>query len=67
MKGIIIGILKDHPQGLYYSLRSFYLERRDIARSKTPRAAASNDEAPSSSRLAEEFMSNLRKAHPILW
>jgi len=68
MKAILVGILKDHPQALYYSLRSFYLERRDIERSKGQKAASPNDnDTPSSSRLAEEFMSNLRKAHPILW
>ena len=69
MKAILVGILKDHPQALYYSLRSFYLERRDIERSVGHKAAPSNseDDALTSSRLAEEFMSNLRKAHPVLW
>lgn len=68
MKAVIIGILRDHPQALYYSLRSFYLERRDIERSKGQKASSSNDDdTQSSSRLAEEFMSNLRKAHPVLW
>lgn len=68
MKAVLVGILKDHPQALYYSLRSFYLERRDIDRSKVQKATSVNDnDAPSSSRLAEEFMSNLRKSHPILW
>lgn len=64
MKAILVGILKDHPQALYYSLRSFYLERRDIER---PKGQKVDDDTPSSSRLAEEFMSNLRKVHPVLW
>lgn len=63
-KATLIGILQDHPQALYYSLRSFYLERRDIERSKNQTA---DDNTSSSARLAEEFMSNLRKAHPVLW
>lgn len=68
MKSILVGILKDHPQALYYSLRSFYLERRDIERSSGHKTETSNDEdSLTSSRLAEEFMSNLRKAHPVLW
>lgn len=68
MKSILVGILKDHPQALYYSLRSFYLERRDIERSSGHKTEPSNDEdLLTSSRLAEEFMSNLRKTHPVLW
>jgi len=69
MKAALIGILKDHPQALYYSLRSFYLDRRDIeSRSKGQKATSSNeDDTQSSSRFAEEMMSNLRKTHPVLW
>jgi transformation/transcription domain-associated protein len=68
MKAILVGILKEHPQALYYSLRSFYLERRDIERSTGQKMSPSTDEdVLTSSRLAEEFMSNLRKAHPVLW
>ncbi len=68
MKAILVRISKDHPQALYYSLRSFYLERRDIERSAGQKMSPSIDEdVLTSSRLAEEFMSNLRKAHPVLW
>lgn len=68
MKAILVGILKDHPQALYYALRSFYLERRDVERSMGQKAVPSNDDdALISSRLAEEFMSSLRKVHPVLW
>lgn len=68
MKAILIGILKDHPQAVYYSLRSCYLERRDLGRSACQIAASPNDDdVLASSRLAEEFMSNLRKVHPVLW
>jgi transformation/transcription domain-associated protein len=68
VKAILVGIMKDHPQAIYYSLRSFYLERRDIERSTAPKATPPNDDDTlTSSRLAEELMSNLRKVHPVLW
>lgn len=68
MKAILIGVLKDHPQAVYYFLRSYYLERRDVGRSACQIAASSNyDDVLISSRMAEEFMSNLRKVHPVLW
>ncbi|KAL9186273.1 hypothetical protein ACHAXT_005511 [Thalassiosira profunda] len=66
MKAPFVGLLKDHPQALYYALRAFYLERRDIERSKTQKSP-NNEDSPSSSRFAEEFMSTLRKTHPVLW
>lgn len=68
MKAILIGILKEHPQAVYYSLRSYYLERRDLGRSACQIAASPNDDdVLTSFRLAEEFISNLRKVHPVLW
>ena len=68
LKATLGSVLKDHPQALYYSLRSFYLERRDIERTKGQQTESSkSNDTSSSSRLAEEFMSSLRKAHPVLW
>ena len=73
MKAVIIGITKDHPQALYYALRSFYLERRDVERLKGQKVTESttdgekDDDKSSSSRLAEEFFAKIRKAHPVLW
>lgn len=65
MKAVIIGITKDHPQALYYALRSFYLERRDVERPKGQKVTESDgdkdDDKSSSSRLAEEFFAKIRK------
>lgn len=63
MKAIIVGISKDHPQAMYYALRSFYLDRQD----EDKKSSNDDDTSLSSSRLSEEFMSVLRKTHPLLW
>lgn len=70
VKPILIGILKDHPQALYYSLRSFFLERRDVEKIMPDQKSdgANKDENDQSSlKLAEIIMSSLRKTHPVLW
>lgn len=71
VKPILIGILKDHPQALYYSLRSFFLERRDVEKNMPEQKSdgANKDESDhlSSLKLAEIIMSSLRKIHPVLW
>ena len=71
VKPILINILKDHPQALYYSLRSFFLERRDVEKSvpdhKSDAAEKDEGEIQSSLKLAEIIMSSLRKVHPVLW
>jgi transformation/transcription domain-associated protein len=71
VKPILVGILKDHPQALYYSLRSFFLERRDVEKSmpdqKSDGATKDEGESQSSLKLAEIIMSSLRKTHPVLW
>ena len=67
-KVALAGVVRDHPQALYYSLRSFFVERREIERSMAQSdAPLDDDDAPSSARISEELMSNLRKAHPVLW
>jgi transformation/transcription domain-associated protein len=71
VKPILIGILKDHPQALYYSLRSFFLERRDVEKSGSGQNSddtGKNENDPHSSlKFAEIIMSSLRKTHPVLW
>jgi transformation/transcription domain-associated protein len=52
-------------QALYYSLRAFFLERRDIERSKDHDATSKNEE--DAQKHAEVLMSTLRKTHPVLW
>ena len=62
-KEILLGILSSYPQAVYFSLRSFYLERRDQDRSRTSGSKSGTSGVPQ----AEELMSSLRKSHPTLW
>eukprot|EP00521_Asterionellopsis_glacialis_P009632 CAMPEP_0195288008 /NCGR_PEP_ID=MMETSP0707-20130614/4839_1 /TAXON_ID=33640 /ORGANISM="Asterionellopsis glacialis, Strain CCMP134" /LENGTH=1220 /DNA_ID=CAMNT_0040347823 /DNA_START=300 /DNA_END=3962 /DNA_ORIENTATION=+ len=63
-KTILTGLVKSYPQALYFALRAFYLERRDVDRS---RGAPSSSSHQGSVTHAEELMSSLRRAHPTLW
>jgi transformation/transcription domain-associated protein len=65
IKGILSRVVKAYPQAVYYSLRAFYLERRDVERSKGTSATASQHMA--SVAYAEEMMSTLRRSHASLW
>jgi len=67
VKSIIGEVVKDHPQAVYYSLRAFFLERRDVDRSRGQDADSKDEESLLSVKYAELLMSNLRKLHPILW
>jgi transformation/transcription domain-associated protein len=60
-KSILNSVLMEYPQSLYFQLRSYYLERRDLQRSQ------SNSSGNQSVAFAEELMSALRKNHPTLW
>jgi transformation/transcription domain-associated protein len=62
-KEILLGILSSYPQAIYFSLRSFYLERRDQDRSRS----SGSKVVTSGVSQAEELMSSLRKSHPTLW
>ena len=64
-KTLLHNVLASYPQAAYFSLRSFYLERRDHERSKT--APPSGPTRSSSVAYAEELMSGLRKSQPTLW
>ena len=64
-KDILLGVISLYPQSIYFSLRSFYLERRDQDRA---RSSSSDSKAGSSIvSQAEELMSSLRKSFPSLW
>lgn len=63
IRAVLSRIGKAYPQALYYSLRAFYLERRDVDRSRT----TSGSEQQSSVAYAEELMSLLRRSHAALW
>ncbi len=63
-KDILSRILLSYPQALYFSLRSFYLERRDQERART---SGSKGATAFGVAQTEELMSSLRKSHPSLW
>lgn len=63
-KAILNRIGRVYPQALYYSLRAFYLERRDVDRS---RGSASTSGSQQSVTYAEELMALLRRSHAALW
>ena len=67
-RAILNKVIAAHPQAVYFSLRAFYLERRDIERA---RGTSSSSQQPHNSSLAvgyaEELMATLRRAHPTLW
>jgi transformation/transcription domain-associated protein len=65
IKAIVARLVKSYPQAVYYSLRAFYLERRDVERSKgVPSSSAKH---MGSVGFAEEMMSTLRRSHASLW
>jgi transformation/transcription domain-associated protein len=65
IKRIFSAIVKAYPQAAYYTLRSFYLERRDVERASGT-SSSSSSHMPSVA-CAEEMMSLLRRSHPCLW
>ena len=65
IKNILSRVIKAYPQAAYYSLRAFYLERRDVERAKGGNVAPKQHMA--SVAYAEEMMSTLRRSHASLW
>jgi transformation/transcription domain-associated protein len=65
-KSILMRLSKDYPQAVYYPLRVFYLERRDIDR---VRLGGSNSQSPTQGSVvhAEELVTALRRSHACLW
>lgn len=66
-KAIFARLVKSYPQAVYYPLRTFYLERRDVDRGKTTSSTAASSEQLTSVAHAEELMSLLRRSHASLW
>ncbi|CAB9517671.1 PI3/PI4-kinase family protein C1F5.11c [Seminavis robusta] len=64
-KAILVQLVKLYPQAVYYALRSFYLERRDVERSKG--APPTPGGHMGSVSYAEDMMSTLRRSHASLW
>lgn len=67
VKAIFARLVKAYPQAVYYPLRTFYLERRDVDRGKIASSAAASSEQLTSVSHAEELMSLLRRSHASLW
>jgi transformation/transcription domain-associated protein len=65
IKAILTRVVKAYPQAVYYSLRAFYLERRDVERAKG--ISSSSTQHMASVAHAEEMMSTLRRSHASLW
>lgn len=69
IKAILNGVCLRYPQAVYYSLRAFYLERRDVEKAQKTQSNDQNrqNKAPAAVSHAEALMSELRKTHPTLW
>jgi len=67
VKIILTGVAQAYPQSLYFPLRAFYLERRDVERSKGPVSTSASHSGKGSVSHSEELMSSLRRAHASLW
>ena len=63
---ILRGLLALYPQALYFGLRAYYLERRDVERGHRSTESNNQHDFPSVSH-AEDLMSSLRRAQPQLW
>ena len=62
IKKIFGQLVRAYPQAVYYPLRSFYLERRDVER-----ARSQSGQHMASVTHAEVMMSLLRRSHASLW
>jgi len=67
VKSILKGLVMQYPQAIYYSLRAFYLERRDAERAHRGKPSSAHAQPTTAVMHAEELMSILRKSHPLLW
>jgi transformation/transcription domain-associated protein len=66
-KSILMRLAKDYPQAVYYPLRVFYLERRDIDRARLGATSNSQSQTQGSVVHAEELVTALRRSHACLW
>jgi transformation/transcription domain-associated protein len=67
VKSIFTRLVKMYPQAVYYPLRAYYLERRDVERVKGSSSSSSSAQHHGSVSYAEELMSLLRRSHASLW
>lgn len=66
-KSILMRLARDYPQAVYYPLRVFYLERRDIDRTRLGASSNSQPQTQASVFHAEELVTALRRSHACLW
>jgi hypothetical protein len=66
IRTIFSRVLKSYPQAAYYPLRAFFLERRDVERTKSSSSTEPGQHNGSAS-YSEEMVSQLRRAHTSLW
>jgi transformation/transcription domain-associated protein len=60
-------LVRAYPQAVYYPLRSFYLERRDVERARNQPSQTASGQHMASVSIAEAMMSLLRRSHASLW
>jgi len=65
LKQLLSMVARSYPQAIYYPLRAFYLERRDVERARGASHSGSNQHMPSVLH-AEEMLSLLRRSHASL-
>jgi len=66
VKEVFSSLIESYPQAVYYPLRSFYLERRDVERARSG-ATKGTGQQMTSVAIAEKMMSLLRRSHATLW
>eukprot|EP00588_Corethron_pennatum_P036377 CAMPEP_0194347888 /NCGR_PEP_ID=MMETSP0171-20130528/106235_1 /TAXON_ID=218684 /ORGANISM="Corethron pennatum, Strain L29A3" /LENGTH=1477 /DNA_ID=CAMNT_0039115183 /DNA_START=5071 /DNA_END=9504 /DNA_ORIENTATION=- len=72
-KAVLSKIIERYPQAVYYTLRAFYLERRDVERARqsstkvNPQITEHENTYGTAVTHSEELMSTLRRKHPALW
>lgn len=65
VKSIFFDLIRFYPQAVYYPLRAFFLERRDVERARS--SSTQGAQQMGSVNLAEAMMSHLRRSHASLW
>ena len=65
LKKLLSMVARAYPQSIYYPLRAFYLERRDVERARGPSPSGSTQHMPSV-QFSEELLTLLRRSHASL-
>lgn len=66
LKQLLTLVAKSYPQSIYYPLRAFYLERRDVERARGPSSSGSTNQHMPSVVFSEELLTLLRRSHASL-